>query len=285
MMTIKKDEMAYEDDLNQALLKDFLWIQELGKEEKLSWDSSLTDLCIWIHQVFLQFAVTDKHGRPRAYKSLIQEICHLTNRKIPENPNSYVNSAPKKDSAWNKCFMTRYKDIFLSGEMHPILHFISRRRCWPLSRSGVSPCLWRFSFRRRPLQRFSRNLHGLNEGQKTQGFYQKDLIDTMRNASLRRYSRFIKFTGALWHNPTIQKNMKNTGYLHNPVSLSTYWRSISYQGALRSPSFGKGVLPIHPVQSKGVLFRRNQKTSRRQNDGVILSISWGQSVPDSSPIK
>ena len=48
---MKKDEMTYEDDLNQALLKDFLWIQELGKEEKLSWDSSLTDLCIWIHPV------------------------------------------------------------------------------------------------------------------------------------------------------------------------------------------------------------------------------------------
>ena len=116
------------EKMNHILLSDYAWLHEVGKDGKLSWDSSMADLCIWVHQLFLQFAITDKHGNARKFKSLVQEICALTNRIAPHNPNSYINNSQKEDSAWSKTFITRYKEIFLSGEPHPIRHFLSRKK-------------------------------------------------------------------------------------------------------------------------------------------------------------
>nr|WP_298673192.1 hypothetical protein [uncultured Prevotella sp.] len=116
------------EKMNHVLVSDYAWLLEKGKEGRLLWNGSMADLCVWTHQLFLQFAITDKHGNARQYKSLMREICALTHRDMPHNPNSYVSHSQKEDYAWNKTFTTRYKEIFLSGDEHPISHFLSRKK-------------------------------------------------------------------------------------------------------------------------------------------------------------
>lgn len=110
--------------MSECLVKDYEWLSAKSKEGKLCWTGTMTDLCVWTHHLFSQFALSDAQGRPRRYVSLMREVCEMLGRQMPVNPYSFLYMALTEDSSWRKTFKTRYQDIFLSGEEHPVSRFV-----------------------------------------------------------------------------------------------------------------------------------------------------------------